>query len=121
MSIDEGQPQGDVKPRRRRRTREEIQAERELVERARQAAVDVSSVDTAPLPATAEKVKPIDAIAMMAANNINPSEYSDIYSLMKDCIRVKREYCLSDAKFMELMDRFDDRVVEENNNSRRKR
>ena len=48
-----------------------------------------------------------DAISFLGKEGISPGDYSDIYSLLNDCIRVKREYNLSDTKFIALMDSFD--------------
>ena len=95
--------------KRKRRSSAEVQAEREAIARAR--AVTSEAADE-PLPAEQRDLTSLGAIAVLANNNVDPAEYSDIYCLMKDCIRMKRKYNLSDNRFMELMNRFDERAPE---------
>ena len=99
---------GQAPVKRKRRTRAEMEAARAAEEAARNPQPQAQPVA---LPQS-EKLSPIGAMAMLAENNIKPTEYMDLYDLMKDCIRVRRQYNLSDNQFLELMNRFDDRVVE---------
>lgn len=104
--------------KRKRRSSAEVQAEREAKALAKAQSLLANIPKENPLPPERE-VSPLEAIAILAVNNIKPGEYSDIYDLMKDCIRVKRAYNLSDSKFMELMNRFDDRNVNEDKKGRK--
>lgn len=109
-SNDEVTEQEQEPQKRKRRSSAEVQAEREAKALASAQGVLASAQGSALPPS--ETMKPLEAIATLASNDIDPSEYSDMYCLMKDCIRVKRQYNMTDKQFMELMDRFDDRVTE---------
>jgi molecular chaperone DnaK (HSP70) len=102
------------KTKRKRRSNAEVAAEKAAIAAAKaerelaksEVPIVVAEVDTLP-PSGPVKVNPIDAIAILAANDIDPCAYSDLYTLMKDCLAIMKEYNLSDTKFIELMHRFD--------------
>lgn len=84
-------------PKRKRRTRSEIEAE--ALEKAKSVQAQVQQLTT------------LDVLKEMGRMRIDPAEYSDVYCLMKDCIRFKREHNMSDARFIEIMNSYDDRVT----------
>lgn len=89
--------------KKKRRTKAEMEAARSVQEAKE--LVAVVTADTA--------LKKLDsvvgAISFLAKAELTPGDYSDIYSLMKDCIQFKRLHNLSDTKFIELMNCFDER------------
>ena len=94
----------DIVVKKKRRTKAEMEALRNPKETQKIEDEEVSLTPAKPIDSV------ISAISFLSSSGISPGEYSDIYSIFKDCISFKREHNLSDAKFLDLMNCFDERV-----------
>ena len=113
----------EEKPKRHRRSNAEVAAEKAMKAAAKEAKLAGTTVpvSAAPvIPTTQDKPKIpeangefmthsiIEVFSFLAKSKVHPCMYTDAFDLMRNCLDFKKQFNLTDERFLELMHAFED-------------